>query len=259
MLTADTGSDEPKIHVSRKSITETTDWGREKNKSPVIKYLSNNCTLTNQGHIFSASFKKYSFWFGWQNWIMFSIRCSWCLRRTRVPKLLVCALEKAQSSTHTLSLKNTWAGLMQIYMCNNKCRIYFSSNTCFLLFTCYKRRLLRAPEWKFWSQLCTLSHQMQQQILFDVNRKKINCTVCWEVHVAVFQILWKPTRPFVEGFSPFLFTSTKQLFQTLPSQWNGWKPCGVSPAWSEQESPHLFLIVYKVGVCAWCSRLDSSD
>lgn len=37
MLTADTGADEPKLYVSRKSITETKEWGREKNKSPVIK------------------------------------------------------------------------------------------------------------------------------------------------------------------------------------------------------------------------------
>lgn len=58
MLTADTGADEPKIHVSRKSITETRDWGREKNKSPVIKYLSNNCTLTNQEHIFLPALKN---------------------------------------------------------------------------------------------------------------------------------------------------------------------------------------------------------
>lgn len=52
MLTADTGADEPKLHVSRKSITEAREWGREKNKSPVTKYLSNYCALTHQEQVF---------------------------------------------------------------------------------------------------------------------------------------------------------------------------------------------------------------
>lgn len=58
MLTADTGADEPKLHVSRKSITETREWGREKNKSVAIKYLSNYCTLKNQEHIFPPLLKN---------------------------------------------------------------------------------------------------------------------------------------------------------------------------------------------------------
>jgi len=58
VLTADTGADEPKLHVSRKSITETREWGREKNKSLVIKYLSNYHTLTNQQHIFLPALRN---------------------------------------------------------------------------------------------------------------------------------------------------------------------------------------------------------
>lgn len=58
MLTADTGADEPKLHVSRKSITETREWGREKNKSLAIKYLSNYSTLKNQEYIFLPALKN---------------------------------------------------------------------------------------------------------------------------------------------------------------------------------------------------------
>lgn len=99
MLTADTGADEPKLHVSRKSITETREWEREKNKSPVIKYLSNYHILTNQEHLFSASFKNIASDLDNKTGLCFLTN----MHESHIAGLYP---RKAWSSTHTLSLKH---------------------------------------------------------------------------------------------------------------------------------------------------------